>query len=163
MGNSDPTAPDIAGPKPHELLLKELDERNQNARAVMQGYLAWYTFFVTANITIIGLALINADKISSVRPYLAGLFIIINLLAIVGTLIIVIANGHQNERVKEVIAELNSRALKPSAETVTRLKMESPYPYRLIKILLWMVFISLVGIIFFWVVFIMQGAPRAAG
>jgi len=41
----------IGGPRVHELLIKELDERHQYARVIGQGYVAWYTFFVTSNFT----------------------------------------------------------------------------------------------------------------
>jgi hypothetical protein len=148
----------FTGPKPYELLLKELDERNQYARLVAQGYIAWYTFFVTSNLVIIGLSLTSADKVSPIRPYLIALFILVNLLAILATLAMACASAIQNARVNKVINELKASCIHSSG-SAPRVEMSSPYPHPLFMPLLAMLVMSLGGITFFWCAFLWLTEP----
>lgn len=161
MSADGTSAPAPKGPTPHELLLRELDDRNQNSRAAMQAFIAWYTFFVTTNLGVIGLALTNADKITAVRSFVSGLFILINVLAILATLALMWANAVQDARIADIVRELKRCSPAPAAgeQAEPRVEMASSYPYWLILALLALVLISLAVITSFWYVFPLPGAP----
>jgi hypothetical protein len=164
MNPADKSAPAADGPEPHELLLKELDERNQNTRTAMQAFIAWYSFFITTNLGVIGLAFTNAEKAAAVRPYLSGLFIFINVLAISATFAVAWASAAQGDRINEIIRDLNFSARRPPPETpgAPRAEMSSPYPASLILILLAVVALSLACTTYFWCAFLFWGMPGAA-
>jgi hypothetical protein len=122
-----------AGPNIHELLLKELDERHLYSRFIAQAYLAWYTFFVTLNLTIMGVSFAYADKIAlTFRLFLAGSFLLFNALAIFMTAFILGGTENQQKRIKKIIDALDTLCRKnPISQAI--IEVRSPYPHTLFE------------------------------
>jgi len=134
----------VTGPETRELLLKEFDERHHYAKLAAQIYIAWYTFFVTSNLAVIGVSLTNPGNFLAIRVYVGTLFLLINILGIVATFILVSANKTQDLRIKEIRCLLD-----PSPE-----KVSSAYPHKLIRALLIALAVSLILIMAFWAGFL---------
>jgi hypothetical protein len=133
----DDWGPDKQGadldPHIRELLLKELGERHQYSRFIAQAYLAWYTFFVTVNLAIMGVSLANADKIIiSFRLYMAGCFLIFNAAGLLMTSVILRGTDRQRTRINKVV-----KALVESPErgplSQTGIEALSAYPHALFE------------------------------
>jgi len=89
-----------------DLLLKELDDRHRYSRFIAQAYLAWYTFFVTLNLTIMVLSLANATKIEPHEAAMSKSFLVFNFLGILTTLAILRGTTNQQTRIYDILKVL---------------------------------------------------------
>jgi len=142
------------GPKIHELLLKELDERHHYSRFIAQAFMTWYTFFVTLNLAIMGVSLANADKIVAfLRPFMVISFVIFNFLGVFTTYFIHLGTAKQQKRIDEIISKLNELCgLDP--ESRASIEMRSPYPHKLFTKLSLVFASSLIVLIISWFIFL---------
>lgn len=120
-------------PNIRELLLKELAERHQYSRFIAQAYLAWYTFFVTVNLAIMGVSLANAEKIIiSFRFFMTGSFLLFNAVGLRMTTVILRGTDKQRDRIKKVVTALIGS---PGREGLSETSIEalSAYPHSLFE------------------------------
>ncbi len=100
-----------------ELLLRELDERHRYSRFIAQAYLAWYTFFVTLNLYIMGVSLNNGGKILEYQFPMTVSFLAFNIIGVLAIFVIFRGTGNQRSRIDEVIKILNEP---PAQNSITK-------------------------------------------
>ncbi len=147
-----------AGPKIHDLLLKELEERHHYSRFIAQAYMTWYTFFITLNLFIMGASLTNfdkladLDKIANIRLFMVWAFLIFNGLGAIATIFIYRGTKKQRDRIDKIIEELNGLC-KDNHGQRAGITMRTSYPYKLFIRLSYVFAFSFVVLIVFWCIF----------
>lgn len=173
-------------PDTRALLLRELDERHLYSRFIAQAYLAWYTFFVTLNLYIMGSSLQKDSKILDYQVSMTVAFLVFNIIGMGAILVIIRGTGNQRSRIDEVIKILNGQdgitvedgdrpgffrriynAFGRTCRVIkkllrkripeTEVRMISPYPHYLFKLLSAVFFLSHVVLICFWLAFLIYG------
>lgn len=136
-------------PEDVQYLLREFEEINNYNRTFFSIAITWYTFFITANLFVVGLLL---SKIMEGRvitpPYLLSLsflFIFVNVLALVACRLSIRYLRKREERLVAIVEVLN----KPDRNNIMCLPFQLSVVVGLERLIEW----SLVGMTSFWVAF----------
>lgn len=131
--------------------IKEFDELNQYARHGMQLIVAWYTFFISANLFALGWfytgGIDNTRSILLFRAAICPLFVLVNILGIVLCTAAskIFRKGHR--RVVEIIEWISSQ------QNRSEIEMKSPVPVEMYLKAIALMRISLLGALLAWIVF----------
>jgi hypothetical protein len=147
----EPDKPSVGGgPRTHDLLIKELEERYHNSRFIAHAFMMWYTFFIALNLVTMGAGLTNFDKIKDIRLYIVVVFSIFNLLGVLATYYIYRGTKNERKRIDKIIKELNELCENDPTQRAV-VKMETSYPNRLLmRVLSWLFGFSFLVLIIFW-------------
>jgi hypothetical protein len=132
----------------NDLLLKELGLRHDESRAVAQGYMGWYAFFMTTNFLVFTYVLTQTQAATNKLRTLAALFLAGHVLYVVGHVILLRANWVQHARIQTLITNINGGGDALSDDHSTR--MASAYPYTLFQSLLSLLLVSVLGTAVLW-------------